>query len=89
MIFEAIIGFASIVITQLLNIFPEVDASAIDSINSFYTTIRTNFADAAWFVPVDVFFQVFGIIILVESSVFVVRIVRYLTRLLTAGFVHA
>lgn len=89
MIFEALIGGAAVIFTQLLNIFPEVDSSTIDSINAFYDVVRDTFASVAWFVPVDVFFQVFGIIVLIEFSVFAVRIIRYLTRLLTAGFVNA
>lgn len=89
MIIEALIGSISIVITQILKLFPIVNSTTLTSINTTYASFRSTIASASWIFPTDTAFTLLGIVLGIELTVLTVRMIRWVIRIVSGGFISA
>lgn len=85
MIFDAIISYLAALAIWLLSLLPNINSSTLTSISTNWTSFKNTMATANAFVPVDTFFQVLGIMFVIESSLFLWHMFKWIGSIVSAG----
>jgi hypothetical protein len=80
MIFNIIIEMAQLMFSQLINLFPNADLSIVANISSSFSSFKTALSYTDIIFPVSTFLTIFGYIIVIEVTMFVVKIINYAAR---------
>lgn len=87
MLFDWVATAIYAMLSILLLLFPSANPTTVSSITSSVTTFRSYMAGANWIFPVDTFFTVLGLIIAIESSWLLYKLIRWLVGILSLKFI--
>lgn len=85
MIVQAIFTFAAQLLAVIVSLFPQADSSTVTSITNSTDSFRSYISAANWIFPVDTFFTVLGIFILIESAWFGWKFIRWILSIISVG----
>lgn len=74
-------------INAMLSLFPNADPTTVASISTAIVNFKTAIAQADYLFPVDDFFTIMQIVIAVEAGILLIKIVHWIAKNVSAGFV--
>lgn len=89
MIISYIITFITGIVLWLLNLLPNADSSITNSITTQFTAFKTWIATANNVFPVDTLFQILGIMILLESGLYLWKLFKWIGGIISGGIIKA
>jgi hypothetical protein len=87
MIWNSIIGVIIAVLGSFIAMFPDVDTAVLDQINGGLAPFKSYLSNAGWLFPVQQFFTIIGIVIVTEGIFFAIKVIHWLIKNISAGFV--
>jgi len=87
MIFDAIINFATTLLTIFVGFFPLANQQIISQVNGQMSLFKTIVAQASPFVDIQTFFQLVSYIFIIELSVLTFRSIRWLSSIISGGII--
>jgi hypothetical protein len=85
MIFTLLFSLLPGLFFSFLGLFPDADVTALSQLNLQVLFLKNILAGLDWLIPVNTFFLLLGIIVVVESGIFALNVIRYLMRFFTLG----
>jgi len=85
MITQTIINFFVTVITAIVGLLPNADSGITSQITSNLSAFRTALTSINWFFPVDTALTFMGLIFVIEASIFLWKLIRYIAGIFTLG----
>jgi hypothetical protein len=87
MIIDGLITIIYTLLHSLAVLFPQADPATIAEITGKVAGFRTAMAGVAWLFPVDLLFKFLGLIITIEGSVSLFKLIKWIASNLTVGLV--
>jgi len=75
-----------IILSGIIALFPDADASVISTIENGLTPFKTAISSANWFFPVDTFFAFLAVVFTIEFTLLTVKTVGWIAHNITLGF---
>jgi len=85
MITQTLINFFVTMVSFILDFLPDVDTNVSDTITSSVTGFRDALTNINWFFPVDTTLQFLSTIFVIESLIFLWKLIRYIGGIFTLG----
>jgi len=87
MIWNSIIGVIVAILGSFILMFPIADVAVLDQINGGLAPFKSYLSNAGWLFPVQQFFTILGIVIVIEGIFFTIKVIHWLIKNISAGFV--
>jgi len=85
MIFSTILSWVTDALGLLIGLLPDVDVDIVTEIISYNTQFREMLTAINWFFPVNIALAFLGIIFIIQLSLFLFKLVKYIAGVLTVG----
>lgn len=87
MIWNGIISAIVSGLNAILSLFPIADATVISSLSNSVASFKTAIASADYLFPVSEFFTIMTIVISIEAGILLIKIIHWLAKNISAGFI--
>lgn len=85
MLFDLLLSLLPGLFSAFLSLFPDADVSALSQLNTQVSFFKNIISFLDWIIPVNIFFLLLGVVIIMETGIFALNMWRYILRFFTLG----